>query len=317
MSILRKPRTYIVAILLLFAATIHYLHWDDRILQLVKESQLSEEEKQRLTWFDDYSAVIQAKEIPALLKAETSGLAWHEPSNTLFTITGKIPKLAQLSLEGDLLREIQLIGAVDTEGVEVLGDGRFAIIDEKLGKLFIFPLPDEDEININQQIQVDLAAMDPSILIPRNKSLEGIAWDERNSQFLFVKERDPMALYALPYNLANDTHGSLQSLPDKQLFVRDLSGLAIDERSGNLLVLSHESRVLLVMNRLGDVVNFISFAGGVNGLDDGIEQAEGVTIDKQGTLYIVGEPNLFYTFKSNRPEKKTLFSKETYIKYAK
>src|SRR5690554_714824 len=151
MSILRKPRTYIVAILLLFAATIHYLHWDDRILQLVKESQLSEEEKQRLTWFDDYSAVIQAKEIPALLKAETSGLAWHEPSNTLFTITGKIPKLAQLSLEGDLLREIQLIGATDTEGVEALSDGRFAIIDEKLGKLFIFPLPDGDEIDINQQ----------------------------------------------------------------------------------------------------------------------------------------------------------------------
>ncbi len=316
MSIFRKKSTYIVASLLLLAGVIHYFHWDDRVIQLVQEAQLSEEEKQSLTWFDDYSAVIQAKEIPALLEAETSGLAWHEPSNTLFTITGKIPKLAQLSLEGDLLREIRLIGATDTEGVEALSDGRFAIIDEKLGKLFIFPLPDGDEIDINQQVQVDLAVMDPSILQPRNKSLEGLAWDERNTQFLFVKERDPMALYTLPYNLSNDTHGTLQKLPSEQLFVRDLSGLAIDKRSGNLLVLSDESRVLLVMNRLGDVVNFISFAGGVNGLKKRIEQAEGVAIDKEGTLYVVGEPNIFYTFKSNQPNKKMLFNKQNFIRYS-
>lgn len=308
MSLFRGKRGYIAAVFIVFLAVSHYLHWDDRLIQLVKEYRLSEAERQSVSWFDGYNADIQEKEIPALLKAETSGLTWHEPSNSLFTITGKIPKLGQLSLEGDLLREIRLVGGLDTEGVVALSDGRFAIVDEKLAKLFIFPLPEGDEVDINAHVQVDLAAMDPSIAKPRNKSLEGVAWDERNSQFIFAKERDPLMLYVLPYNLSNDTHGTLRALSNEQLFVNDISGLAIDERSGNLLVLSHESKAMLVKNRLGNVVNFMSFEMGVNGLQRGIYQAEGIAIDKKGTLYIVGEPNIFYRFKSDKPQPKVIKS---------
>lgn len=46
----------------------------------------------------------------------------------------------------------------------------------------------------------------------------------------------------------------------------------------------------------GKVVSFRSLARGFAGLLKGIPQAEGVTIDNEGYLYVVSEPNLFYRF---------------------
>lgn len=46
----------------------------------------------------------------------------------------------------------------------------------------------------------------------------------------------------------------------------------------------------------GKVVSFRSLARGFAGLLKGIPQAEGITIDNEGYLYVVSEPNLFYRF---------------------
>ena len=51
------------------------------------------------------------------------------------------------------------------------------------------------------------------------------------------------------------------------------------------------------LDELGNPVSFISLAMGFNGLARSINQAEGVAMDGQGTIYIVSEPNLFYVFK--------------------
>ena len=63
--------------------------------------------------------------------------------------------------------------------------------------------------------------------------------------------------------------------------------------------------MLLELDELGNPVSFISLAMGFNGLTQSINQAEGVAMDGQGTIYIVSEPNLFYVFKKVTPEQKT------------
>lgn len=134
-----------------------------------------------------------------------------------------------------------------------------------------------------------------------NKGAEGIAWDARNQRLLLAKERSPFGLFSLPFpELAADLApvvSVLEELPSKQIFMRDFSSLAIDQRTGHLLVLSDESRMLLELDQQGNPVSFISLAMGLNGLTSSIKQAEGVAMDAQGTIYIVSEPNLFYVFK--------------------
>lgn len=294
-----KLRSYWLALLLLvavLAGLAHYFHWDDRLVQLVREQQTSEQQREASIWLNRYNADIDGKQLAPLLKDELSGLTWHAPSNTLFAVTGKIPKLIQLSLNGDVLREIQLLGVADSEGVEALSDGRFAMVDERRGKLIVFSLPLSDQLDLSQALQLDLGLLDDAFLYPGNKGLEGIAWDSLNSRFILAKERDPHALYALEFDLVLNRFGQLQELPSGELFMRDISGLDLDGTTGHLLVLSDESRMVLELNSKGQPISFMSFLAGFNGLSRSINQAEGVAMDDQGRIYVVGEPNLFYRF---------------------
>ena len=43
----------------------------------------------------------------------------------------------------------------------------------------------------------------------------------------------------------------------------------------------------------------MTLLGDMNGLADTIPRAEGVTIDDQGTIYLVSEPNLFYVLRKH------------------
>ena len=89
----------------------------------------------------------------------------------------------------------------------------------------------------------------------------------------------------------------MQPVASGHLFLRDISSLTYDARTGHALVLSDESRLLLEVDEQGEPVSFISLSGGMNGLTRGIAQAEGVTMDAAGNIYIVSEPNLFYVLR--------------------
>ena len=294
-----------VAIIAVGVGLLRYFHWDERLWFLWQEHNTSAQQQADSVWLPGYRALIQAKPLEGLEEAETSGLSWSPLSNTLFTVTGKIPKLVELSLDGEVLRVVELRGFSDPEGVEVLSDGRIAIIDERRAQMKTFYLPLDAEF-------IDGDALQPINLgftSAGNKGFEGIAWDVRNQRMLLAKERSPFGLFSLPFPEAAEDDSSitqsLQELSSSQIFMRDFSSLTIDQRTGHLLVLSDESRMLLELDELGNPVSFISLAMGFNGLARSIKQAEGVAMDGQGTIYIVSEPNLFYVFKQAAAEQKT------------
>ncbi|MFB0963331.1 MAG: SdiA-regulated domain-containing protein [Pseudomonas sp.] len=294
-----------VAIIAVGVGLLRYFHWDERLWFLWQEHNTSAQQQADSVWLPGYRALIQAKPLEGLEEAETSGLSWSPLSNTLFTVTGKIPKLVELSLDGEVLRVVELRGFSDPEGVEVLSDGRIAIIDERRAQMKTFYLPLDAEF-------IDVDALQPinlGFINAGNKGFEGIAWDARNQRMLLAKERSPFGLFSLPFPEAAEDDSSitqsLQELSSSQIFMRDFSSLTIDQRTGHLLVLSDESRMLLELDELGNPVSFISLAVGFNGLARSIKQAEGVAMDGQGTIYIVSEPNLFYVFKQAAAEQKT------------
>jgi uncharacterized protein YjiK len=290
-SSLMRPRWWALLLLLVTVILLAgYRHWDDRLQFWLKQQQASPAERQASIWLPGYRAVLQGKPVQGLEDDELSGLTYSAASNTLFSVTGKNPQLIELTLTGEVLRRIELHGLSNPEGVEVLSDGRLAVLDERQRTLTTFRL---DKLTVSLDAG-DFPSFDLGFAKAGNKGFEGIAWDSRNERVLLGKERGPLGLFSLPFPGEDGAAGALQPLPSGHLFLRDISSLSYDARTGHALVLSDESRLLLEVDAQGEPVSFISLSGGFNGLHRGIKQAEGVTMDGLGNIYIVSEPNLFY-----------------------
>lgn len=292
-------RVAIIGLLVVAAvgAVARYRLWDQQLSFWLVEGQTPAAAREASVWLPGYKAVLQGKPLQGLEDGEVSGLTYRAASNTLFTVTGKYPQLVELTLDGQVMRRIDLLGFSNPEGVEVLDDDRLAIIDERMRTLTTFKL---DELT-RQLDFAELASFDLGFADAGNKGFEGIAWDSRHARVLLGKERGPLGLFSLPFPGEDGAAGVLQALNAKSLFVRDISSLTYDARTGHSLVLSDESRLLLEVDASGHPVSFISLARGMNGLKQGIGQAEGVTLDADGTIYIVSEPNLFYVLRKTSP----------------
>ena len=271
------------------------MHWDDRGLLWVLERFESPAEQKESIWLPDYRVVIDAKSLPGMKKDEASDLAYNPQTKTLFSVMGKNPFLVELSLQGEVLRKMPLVGWSNPEGLSAMENGLMAIVDEREHMLSIVKVDaDTRELNIANFPKYDLG---PSK--DQNKAFEAITWDPRNQQLLLGEERPP-ALFTWNSDGGQTLKGDKQKLSSDELDIRNLSALATDPRTGHLLVLSADSHLLLELDEKGEQVSFMTLLGGFNGLKNTIPRAEGVTMDEVGTLYMVSEPNLFYRFEKHK-----------------
>ena len=271
------------------------MHWDDRGLLWVLERFESQAEQKESIWLPDYRVVIDAKSLPGMEKDEASDLAYNPQTKTLFSVMGKNPFLVELSLQGEVLRKMPLVGWSNPEGLSAMENGLMAIVDEREHMLSIVKVDaDTRELNIANFPKYDLG---PSK--DQNKAFEAITWDPRNQQLLLGEERPP-ALFTWKSDGGQTLKGDKQKLSSDELDIRNLSALATDPRTGHLLVLSADSHLLLELDEKGEQVSFMTLLGGFNGLKNTSPRAEGVTRDEAGTLYMVSEPNLFYRFEKQR-----------------
>jgi uncharacterized protein YjiK len=271
------------------------MHWDDRGVLWVKERFESPAKREESIWLPDYRAVIDAKLLPGMEKDEASDVSYDPQTKTLFAVMGKNPFLVELTLQGDVLRKMPLVGWSNPEGVTVMGNGLLAITDEREHLLSIVKVDaDTRELNIANFPKYDLG---PSK--DQNKAFEAVVWDAHNQQLLLGEERPP-ALFSWKSDGSQILKGDKQKLSSDALDIRNLSALAIDPRTGHTLVLSADSHLLLELDEKGEQVSFMTLLGGFNGLKKTIPRAEGVTMDEAGTLYIVSEPNLFYRFEKQK-----------------
>ncbi len=271
------------------------LHWNDQLELYWQEQFVDAEQRAASVWLPDYELVLETT-LTGLEEDETSGLSWSPATGTLFTVTGQNPQLVEFTAGGVVLRRVRLTGFSDPEAVEALSDGRLAIVDERRRLVAVFQLqPDVEELDLGDLAHYDLGFDDAG-----NKGFEGLAWNPHTQRMLLAKERDPQGLFELPFPGEDGAAGALEALPSQPLLVRDISSVAIDPRTGHTLMLSDESRLLVELDLRGRPRSFISLLGGLNGLVEGIEQAEGVAMDERGNIYVVGEPNRFYVFSRKR-----------------
>ena len=250
----------------------------------------------------DYRAVLQGKTIDGL-EDDVSALTYDPLRKSLFTVTNKKRELVELSLDGRILRRIALVGFGDAEAVEFIGPNTYVITDERQQRLIKVTIDDDThELDAAQAEQLTLGINQSG-----NKGFEGLAYDSAGKRLFVAKERDPMLIYEVrgfPHDNPQQpyaTHVVSNPRRDARLFVRDLSSLQFDERSGHLLALSDESKLLLELDLDGRPISTLSLKKGRHGLEKSVPQAEGIAMDDEGTVYVVSEPNLFYVFK--KPKK--------------
>ncbi|MGY8819659.1 MAG: SdiA-regulated domain-containing protein [Pseudomonadales bacterium] len=271
------------------------LHWDDQLKLYWQEQYVDSQERAASIWLPDYELALETT-LFGLEDDETSGLTWNAATGTLFTVTGQNPQLVEFSPGGVVLRRITLTGFSDPEAVEALDDGRLAIVDERRRLVAVFRLaPGVESLDLD-----DLATYDLGFDGAGNKGFEGLAWNPRTKRMLLAKERDPQGLFELPFPGEDGAAGILEAWPEQPLLVRDISSVTIDPRTGHAVMLSDESRLLVELDQRGRPLSFIRLLGGLNGLVEGIDQAEGVAMDGHGDIYVVAEPNLLYVFRRKR-----------------
>ena len=270
------------------------MHWDDRGALWVKESFESTAEQSESVWLPAYQADIDAKPLPGMDDDEASDVAFNPQTRTLFAVMGKNPFLVELSLDGNVLRQIPLNGWNNPEGLAVMEDGHLAIVDERLHDLTVVKV-DAHTTSLNHD---DFPSYDLGKSVKSNKGFEAVAWDPMRQRLVIGEERPPK-LYTWSTDGRSPLKGDKQLLPNDELDLRNLSALGVDPRTGHLLALSADSNMLLELDEQGQQVSFMTLLGGFNGLEHTIPRAEGVAMDDQGNLYMVSEPALFYRFKKN------------------
>ncbi|ATB65180.1 SdiA-regulated domain-containing protein [Pseudomonas mosselii] len=247
---------------------------------------------------DRYRVAIEAQPIVGL-DDDISALTYDPDRKSLFTVTNARSELIELSLDGRILRRVPLTGFGDPEAVEYVGPNSYVITDERQQRLIRVRL-DDDTLFLDAS---DAEQLSLGIGLNGNKGFEGLAYDSAGKRLFVAKERDPMMIYEV-HGFPHDNPGKPYAVHvvqdrkrDRRLFVRDLSSLQFDERSGHLLALSDESRLVLELDVKGKPLSTLSLRKGSQGLKQTVPQAEGIAMDDAGTIYLVSEPNLFYVFK--------------------
>lgn len=216
-----------------------------------------------------------------------SGITYNAESNTYFVITNSPEELVQITPSGDCIQSYSLDKFEDTEDIFHVTANQFLVVQERRSTLDVIELGD-NEVRHLQSLSFNL---DGEV----NEGLEGVVYDavkneihlvtEFPQQILKISNWQPMQ----PINELDELHSFWAPR-----MMGDYS--SITDCNDGLLVLSHESNRLLKLDYKGKIKASLDLIDESATTEDFV-QAEGVTIDSDGNIYIVSEPNQLHIYK--------------------
>ena len=267
---------------------VHYLDLDDKLLYRLFHSDNS------LLESKNYEHTKVFKVIPEI-KKNLSGITYSPKTDTLFAITNSPRYIYELNKNGEFLREIELSGFKDTEDLTHIKDVIFAILDEKDDTFYIFNI-----YNHTTKILLDdyIKKFTYSVKNFENFGLEGITYDIKNDKFYIVNERNPKKVISIK-GIMEETPIYIKiknEISNNNSYLGDFSAVYFDNKKDELFILSDESSLLSKLDKFGNFIDFLDLYPSIN--IPQITSIEGMTRDNDGTIYIVGEPNLFLSIKN-------------------
>lgn len=297
---MRKWVLGLAVVAVVLAAVVHWTRLDSLAWYAVKIALLPEKALEEAIGLKAYRVDIEGRPLVGI-DDDVSALTYNPVRNTLFTVLNGEPVIVELTLEGKVMRQIQVKGAQDLEGLTYVAGNRYVIAEEQKQRLWVVRIDDTTTIALDRAPGLTVA-----LDVFKNRGFEGLSYHEGGRRLLVVKESDPLRVLAVTGFVESDPGAPLdvrisevKSPYSPKLFVNDLSSLTLHEASGHLLLLSDRSKLVVEYDTDGNPISMLPLWRGFRGLTASVPQAEGVALDSEGRLYIASEPNLFYRFSRN------------------
>ena len=244
-----------------------------------------------------------------LLTQEASGVTYNWDTDTLFIVGDGSTSVTQVSKTGELIDTMTLAQGsspqgtdfYDTEGITYIGNGQFVMTEERDRQVVLFTYAAGTTLSRSNTKTVKLGTF------VNNVGTEGISYDPLTNGYIVLKEISPMGIFqtGLDFNAGTATNGSATTDNSVNLFdpallgftdvadvfaLSNLPALNGQPLYNNLLVLSQENAKVVNVDRNGTISSTLTIVSDPgNPLDAPNQQHEGMTMDRNGTLYIVNE----------------------------
>ena len=204
---------------------------------------------------------------------EPSGLAYDTKTDTLWTVRDGGGGLYQIDKRGIVLETID-VPSSDLEGIAYKpSTDTFLLAEERNREIKEIDRQGKTLRTVKVPINYRLWHL--------NHGLEGIGYDPENGHVFVVNEKAPRRVMEL------DEGGTIAGSFEVDE-AGDLSGIHRDTGSGNLLILSHESKKVMEYTPGGKLLGSFTID---------VPKAEGITMDADGNIYIIcDETNTLYVY---------------------
>ncbi len=245
----------------------------------------------------------------SLLAQEASSVTYNWDTDTLFVVGDGGTSIVQVTKTGELIDSMSLAPGgsshgtefYDTEGISYVGDGEFVLTEERYRQVNLFTYVAGATL---QRADVKTAKLGTTI---DNVGIEGVTYDPSTGGYIFLKEKDPKAIFqtGIDFAAGTATNGSPNANGSTDLFnpalvstldfsdvfaLSNLPDLACDATYDDLLILSQESAKIVQVDRSGNVkhtMTIVADASDTISVPD--MTTEGLTMDRDGYLYLVNE----------------------------
>jgi uncharacterized protein YjiK len=245
----------------------------------------------------------------SVLAQEASAVTYSPDTDTLFVVGDGGRSIVQVTKTGQLIDSMTLAPGnspqgtefYDTEGLTYVGGGKFVLIEERDRQANLFAYVPGTTLTRSAVQPVKLGTTVGNI------GIEGISYDSLTNGYVAVKEISPEGIFqtGIDFAAGTATNGSPTTVNSTDLFNPGLANLAdfadvyalsnLPSLNGtadysHLLVLSQESGQIVNIDRAGNISSSLAIASDPgNPLSVADQQHEGLTMDRNGFLYVVNE----------------------------
>lgn len=230
--------------------------------------------------------------------SDLSGITYSPATNRLYMVQNETPTVYETDLSGNFLRTIPLSGFQDTEGIAHISGSRFAVAEERRGRITFFNiLPITTSIDYNDADYVQLPIIDEPW--GGDDGLEGVSYDPETNTIFTVKEKTPKGYYSFtmptsfPSTLSVTDINIVCDMAQNPFSLLNVSDVYHLNQLNNIipvtthsLLISGDSQTLIEMDDYCNEISSMALSV--------IGQPKGITMDIYGTIYIVCEPGLLY-----------------------